>query len=368
MKLAIALKFFPNVSLFVRVKLLIENHFVCTKYLAKALLGVLFSSLLLPFEIFETLKYKKIIRLTNIKKSPIFIIGFWRSGTTHLHNLMIQDAQFGYVSQFAVTFPRSFIGNYWLKDIISHFIPDTRPMDNVELSFDVPQEEEFALCNMTPYSFYHALLYPKKSYVYFDRYVLFKDVDLEIIKKLKSAYLYFLKKITYVSNNKQLILKNPVNTGRIKLLLEMFPDAKFIHIYRNPYDVYQSGLNLYNKIAEEPRLQDVPDGPEVGESLIYRYKMMMEKYFEDSKLIPAGNLMEVKYEELIESPLEILEKIYEQLGLSGIDEAKDRIKDYLTNIKSYRRNKFRLTPEITKKVRERFGFALEKWGYDVPES
>ena len=41
--------------------------------------------------------------------------------------------------------------------------PDKRPTDNMELAVDLPQEEEFALANMMPYTYYNFWFLPKNS-------------------------------------------------------------------------------------------------------------------------------------------------------------------------------------------------------------
>lgn len=357
---------FPNVSFFVKLKLLLDNRYISPKYIPKALEGLLNGLALFPVEVYETLKYKKAIRLTKIDKDPIFIIGFWRSGTTHLHNLMVLDPQFAFASLFNVTYPRSFIVNSWLKDKLEKFLPETRPMDNVKLSFSAPQEEEFAICNISPYSYYHSFQYPRNGDDYHKKYVLFEDVDTKVIRKWQSSYKYILKKLTYVNNGKQLVLKNPANIGRVKMILEMYPNAKFVHIYRNPYEVYLSCLNLYDKITRGPRLHNLQSSTELENNVIYRYTTAMKKYFDEYKLIPKGSLVEIRYEDLLKSPIENIENIYDKLELSGIDDVKKNLSNYLKDIKDYKCNKYNLTDNVIETIKENFGFILEKWGYDIP--
>lgn len=44
---------------------------------------------------FENFWYRQRISATKIEP-PLFILGIWRSGTTHLHNLLAQDDRFAY--------------------------------------------------------------------------------------------------------------------------------------------------------------------------------------------------------------------------------------------------------------------------------
>lgn len=360
------MRLFPNVSLPVKLQLLNENLFCDLKYAPKVIEGIVYNLLQWPSSVIESIKYDNIIKSTEITKPPIFIIGFWRSGTTHLHNLMVKDPQFGFVSQFSVAYPQSFIVNSWMKNIAARFVPKTRPMDNMPLAFDLPQEEEFALCSMLPASFYHAFTYPKKAGEYFDKYAMFDGVSSEMKKEWQSYYTYFLKKTTYVNHGKQLVLKNPVNTGRVKQILEMFPEAKFIHIYRNPYEVYMSNVNFFNKFTLGPTLQDLPDSSEMEQNVIHRYKKAMERYFKDSNLIPPGNLVETRYEDLIESPKEILQNIYSRLNLQGLDDTIGNMRNYLAGLTDFKRNKHNFSPEVIERIKREFDFTIKKWGYTVP--
>ena len=55
-------------------------------------------------------------------------------------------------------------------------ILDKRPTDNMELAVDLPQEEEFALSNMMPYTYYNFWFLPEHQQEYADKYLLFDDI------------------------------------------------------------------------------------------------------------------------------------------------------------------------------------------------
>ena len=73
----------------------------------------------------------------------------------------------------------------------------------------------------------------------------------------KSAYLELLQLIAYKTSWKATCAKEPANTMRIKYLLRIFPDAKFIYLYRNPYDVFYSMRNLWMRSIRKYCLQQV---------------------------------------------------------------------------------------------------------------
>ncbi|MEO1132054.1 MAG: sulfotransferase, partial [Cyanobacteria bacterium J06639_1] len=211
------------------------------KYLPKAAY-VLGSCLLnTPTRWLERARYGAQVERTEILHPPIFIIGHWRSGTTYIHRLMTQDDNLGFVWSLQSFSPDTFLSVTSMKaltPLLAQIFPSKRAMDNVAYAFDVPEEEEYALGNLTPLSFYHGWFFPKYLGEHFDRAILFAGVSDKLKETWKRAYVSILKKTTLHSGGKRLAIKNPANTSRISELLELFPDAKFIHIYRNPYDVY----------------------------------------------------------------------------------------------------------------------------------
>ena len=113
------------------------------------LLAVSLSTLLTsPLRLYETLRYGRAIARTEIPLAPIFVIGHWRTGTTHLHNLLCDDRQFGYVSTFQAMAPGFCLtGEKRIKPLLAKRVEKdypTREIDNIPLSLDAPQEESFA--------------------------------------------------------------------------------------------------------------------------------------------------------------------------------------------------------------------------------
>lgn len=99
----------------------------------------------------ENRRYNKRLADKSIENAPVFILGHWRSGTTFVHNVLSQDKQFGYNTTYQTVFPHMMLfGQPVFKKMAAMAIPKKRPTDNMELKADQPQEEEFALVNMSP--------------------------------------------------------------------------------------------------------------------------------------------------------------------------------------------------------------------------
>ena len=72
-------------------------------------------------------------------------------------------------------------------------MPDKRPTDNMELKVDLPQEEEFALANMMPYTYYNFWFFPKHMLEYCDRYLLFDNISEHEREVFKETFLKLIK-------------------------------------------------------------------------------------------------------------------------------------------------------------------------------
>jgi omega-hydroxy-beta-dihydromenaquinone-9 sulfotransferase len=333
------------------------------RYLLRLLLVISLSMVSVPLRIWEQILYNRKITQTQIENPPIFIIGHWRSGTTHLHNLMTQDSHFGYLSMYQSIVPDcSLVGQDWLKQILSQILPLKRPMDNMIWPIDGPQEEEVALAKTMATSFYTHFLFPSKAQHLFRKYVLMDGASQKEILEFKHKYYRLLQIATIHAGGKQLILKNPVNTARIGLLLDLFPNAKFIHIHRSPYDVFNSARNLHKTLTPITTLQTL-NSNRAEETLFVLYKEMMQQYLKERSLIPSENLVEVRFEDLEQNPLKEMQRIYQELHLPNYDDVKSAFETYIANQKSYQKNQLQLDTEARQKVEQHWQFAFSDFGY-----
>ena len=158
------------------------------------------------------------------------------------------------------------------------------------------------------------------------------------------------------------MLKSLVNTARIPLLLELFPDARFIFISRNPYKVYLSTWKLYKNIIPIFSFQHI-SSEKLDEEILYCYKSLFQKYLVDKKLIPKDNLVEITYEDFVKKPLETLESLYNKLDIKGFEEAKPFFNRYIKAHDGYTPQKYKIDEAIKEKVYREWRFAFDTFGY-----
>jgi hypothetical protein len=316
-----------------------------------------------PLRLVETLVWGRRLARQPLRHAPVFIVGHWRSGTTHLHNLMAQDHRFGVVSMYQAIAPGcTLLGGRWLKRLLARVVPEQRPMDRMRWPVDAPQEEEIPLGKMLPYSFYVQFLFPRRARALFRRYVLLEGAPRRAAAEWKRQYDRLLRRASIHAGGRRLLLKNPVNTARIPLLLELYPDARFIHIHRNPHDVYPSALHLHRSLLAFTALEHVADG-EIEETVLALYETMMRRFLTDRASIPERQLIDVAFADLERDPLGVLARVYAHLGLPDFQTVRPHMERYLEAERDYRKNEFRRTTDETRRVEGRWGFAFEAFGY-----
>jgi hypothetical protein len=345
------------------LRVLAENRFhISWPFIPKALYVSLMIAALKPLRMKENRFCRKHCEEVSFPP-PLFIVGHWRSGTTFLHYLMGKDPTLGYVSTMETLAPNVFLTNEaFLHKYMRERLPTKRPMDNLEMHADLPYEDEYALANMDPYSFYHGWYFPRNILRYFSRYVLFEDMPQHVIDGWGRDYIHFMKKVSYRKPGKRILLKSLVNTARIKRLLELFPDAQFIHIHRNPYSVYMSTWKLYHSILPLFSFQHV-DYKDLDKAILEIYKQIFERYLAERSLIPSENLYEVAYEDFVKDPLGNLRRLYAYLGLDGFPEAEPHFREYIEFHKNYQKDKYVLSDKDREKVKKYWDFTFDAFGY-----
>ena len=225
------------------------------------------------------------IEATRVE-APLFILGHYRSGTTHLHNLLALDPQFAAPTFFQVLNPHTFLTTERLAaPLADRLVVRRRYQDEMALGAGVPSEDEVALCTMTGLSPYMGWYFPRGGADY-DRYLTFRGVPDEEVARWGHALTTFLKKLT-LRYGRPLVLKSPPHTARIRLLLGLFPDARFVHIHRDPYVVFRSTRHMIRAVQPVFRLQECPT-PDGDDAIISVYTEMYDAYFERAGPDPRG--------------------------------------------------------------------------------
>jgi omega-hydroxy-beta-dihydromenaquinone-9 sulfotransferase len=310
----------------------------------------------------QQLLWGRRIDKTEIREAPVFILGHWRSGTTLLHEYLALDPQFTYPTTYQCFAPNHFLlTERFLPFLLKLLMPAYRPMDNMAAGFDHPQEDEFALCNMGLPSPYLYMLFPRRKPPH-PEYLDLVGLSSVKLEQWKAGLLRFLKAIT-LRTPKRIVLKSPPHTARIRVLRELFPDARFIHIVRNPYVVFPSTLKLWQCLSEVEGLQH-PPAHGLKNYVFETFNRMYTAFDHDRPAIPSGHFTEVRYEDLVMNPLTEIARIYQELKLGGFDTIRPALESSISKGAEYQTNQFQITPDLRAEIDRHWGYFIRRYGYD----
>ena len=332
------------------------NFSIKAKALTRLFISFLILLMFAPFRIIEAVLY--LFTKKEEVKQPIFIIGHPRSGTTFFHDSLNELDDVVAPRMIDCLFP--LLNKYFefmLVPILEKVLPETRLMDKMKVSWNSPQEEEFGMALMSPYSSVNFLFAPNKSREVLANYVLLNNPRAKA--RWLSSHWRFARKIQTMNKGKTLVFKSPGNTARIHEILEIYPDAKFIHIVRNPQNVIPSTLNLYQKILPEFSLQD-ESKLDLNAFVFDYYEQVMHKFITTKGQLKKGQLAELKYENFVQSPLETLDRVFSEIDVAF---SSKNLEDFFESRKNFSRNTFNEDTELTKVINERCKEVAELYNY-----
>lgn len=320
----------------------------------------------LPERIWESWRYRRVIAATELHPAPVFIVGYWQSGHSLMHHLMANDPQFATTSLLHCALPNAWITlEPLVRWIIRRRGHKTRHVDAMPMSADGPQGDDLAMAGLTDLSIYHGYSFPKSYEAIFRRSVLFEGVSSDTAQEWQHRYRHLLQKVAWHTGRSRLLSRNAAHSGRIRWLLEMFPQAKFIHLHRNPYRVYAAQAPKWRSLCGLWALQ-TPNIEQLVNDTVRLYPALMQRLLSDRERLPANQWIDVRYDELSANPTGVLRQVYDQLELPGFDPLAEHLaKLGESAVFQLAGHDVSLTPEQEQSVSREWGFAFEQLGYPL---
>ena len=312
--------------------------------------------------------YGRLVSRVVLHPEPVFILGHPRTGTTHVHNLLSLDGRFAFANTFQCGFPSTFLLLERFSWLLAPLMDKTRPIDNMRLHFNLPQEDEIATLSLSSGVSPYLQIVFMLSFDRFEPLFAFGD-DCDPADKdaWRKSFLFFLKKVTYRHGGcKPLLIKSPVHTARIRVILDMFPNAKFVYCHRCPYEVFSSSLNMARKCYPYCYLMNPVHERDVLDFIFRQYTLLFDEYVKGRALVDSGSLVEVPFQMLDAKPKEAVREIYVRLGLPGGGDLETAVSAYLSELKGFRKNSHApLDGDMRRLVATRWRDSFDAFGYNI---
>jgi omega-hydroxy-beta-dihydromenaquinone-9 sulfotransferase len=302
---------------------------------------------------------------TELTADPIFVIGHWRTGTTLLHELLALDPRFRAPTTYECLVPHHFLLTAsWLARLTTFTLPRTRPPDKMRVTWDAPQEDEFALVNLGVPSPYATIAFPNNGPAN-DAWLELDSLPPHDQQRWECALVTFFRQLTYARPGR-LVLKSPTHTCRLPTLSRLFPQARWIHITRNPLEVFSSTVRLWRSMYQAYGYQK-PRFEGLEEYVLATFQRMHERLEATRSLLAAGSFRDVRYEDLLAAPPETFRSLYGSLALGDFSPVQPRIEKYFAERSSYERNWHELEPRWQDAVRRRWQPYFERYCYALSD-
>jgi len=329
--------------------LLLRNRFAITPRRLPTAILVTFASIVNSLlALLQALVFGRRIGRTKFASNPIFIIGHWRSGTTFLHELLALDDRFVWPTTYECLAPSHFLLSGRLARLLQWFLPERRPMDGMRLGVDRPQEDEWAILALGLGSPYETIAFPNHRPVRHE-FLDLREIDSAQLRRWQDGLWRFLQSVQLrrdraagtpwpVPPQTRFVLKSPPHTARIWLLRRMFPQACFIHLVREPVELFSSTCRLWTTLfdvygCQKPYFHDLPGGgPNLGEYVLTTLERLYRRFDEDTRDLPPHRFCELRFEDLTRWPLAEMERLYGQLDLGSFAAVRDRVEAYLARV------------------------------------
>jgi omega-hydroxy-beta-dihydromenaquinone-9 sulfotransferase len=231
----------------------------------------------------------------------------------------------------------------------------------MQMGWDRPQEDEFALCNLGIPSPYATMAFPRRPQ--FPEYMDLEQISPSERRRWQRALLSLLKQLTYKRPGR-LVLKSPPHTCRLPVLLEMFPQACFINMVRDPYKVFMSTVRLWKSLyAWQAYQHPCCDDKEMEERVFTGLIHIHERLEATRGLVAPARFCDLRFEDLLRDPVGRVRGIYEQFGLSGFESVAPAMRTYFEERADYQPNRHELPAALRAEIGRRWRPYFERYGY-----
>ena len=296
-----------------------------------------------------------------LASGPVVIIGYWRSGTTLLHEYLCRDPRFGYPTTYACFNPQHFVLTERAGNVAAGS-RTRRPMDDMLIDASSPQEDEFALLCLGARSPYEAIFAPDRL----AQALALADLDaLSADERAAwgSTFLRFLHAVSARQSGRPLILKSPAHGNRIEALARLLPDPRFVLIVRDPRAVFASAVRMWRSMFSFYAFGPLPTEDDTCHAVLADRPRYEASLAQGLAALPENRRFLLRYEGLVADPVATIEALYRQLELGDFATVRDTISDEARRRASYQARSEQPDDLWRGAVTDRWQEIVRRYGY-----
>lgn len=264
--------------------------------------------------------------------APVYVVGFPRSGTTLMQNLLIQHPGCRWLRGWEPMTPYPSREDWGTeKDPRAERYRATAakvkkqfPLQDQIHSWDNPGECWILL--------YASFVAPQLlGSVLVDRYrTWWEQLPAEAFERAYRFYKKQLQHLTWCRRGTHWVLKETFHMTRLDCLLGCFPDARIIQTHRDPVECIASACSMiYYQFRCYDSIRDVTP-EELGRHLLNAYGAWARNNVALRRRLPETSFYDVSYKELVKDPLHVVGRIYESFGMDFSAAIRKRMETWLT--------------------------------------
>ena len=296
---------------------------------------------------------------------PIFVVGAPRTGTSILHELLACDPETRAPAMWEMLHPVESLAG---TDALPVADATVQLWHDLQPEYETMHANSGALPNECIFITMNEFLSDQWSGCHV---VPTYDAHLRRADH-RDAYRFHRKVLQTLqqrARGRRWVLKAPSHLGQLRALFAVYPEARIVHIHRDPLRCLPSALSLMGTL-KWMRCEAVDLGPAIA-GLPRGYAAMFRHEIEQRAVgaLPDAQFCDVRYADLMRDPVGTVEALYERLGLALGEAARRAMIEHLARrprgahgTHRYGLDEFGLDPAA---LREAFRFYTAR--FDVPE-
>jgi len=303
-------------------------------------------------------------------RRPLFIVGYWRTGTTLLHNLLAQADDARPLLMHETVDP--------LPPVLHGTARDTRPfrfgLQQRGLYYLAPELSKIHDFNAGPAECLRLLGRSFTSFLFphmvdvpsYERWLW--EQDAEAFLPVYELHRMQLQTLQADGRPGYWVLKSPAHLSTLQALLRVYPDAAVIQTHRDPTKV----LGSISSLATSNRglLGEEPDPQVVGRQVLERTLRTLQRVEATRAAIGEDRILDVHYADLLADPIAVVRQIHQRFGYPHSPASETRMRRWMADnpqgkhgTHRYTLQQFGLDPttvaDLTQPYRQRFGIPRE---------